>query len=455
MSLRARFRRRYVVLPLIAALALLIGAYVWIEVRRTMGVALTERMRAREDRIRILAELSDSSSDAESSQRAYLLSGERRYLEPFDAAERATRTLLDSLRQFYSTADTVELPTLRRVTELLEQRFARMRATLAMPSLDQARQTELVQLRSDQEAAELVVMNQLLDDLRAREQERAAAETVQFQQMVAQNRLINTADMLVTLCMMIVTAILVIREIERRNAVAQELDAKVAERTAELTALGDHSRRVIEEDRRRLARELHDEMGGILIAIKMDLAQLARKIDLTEPLVARRWAAIHSSLNSGIELKRRVIEELRPTLLDNMGLAAALRWQAEESSQRAGLKLRMDIPEEEPPLSPDVSIELFRVLQETLTNVVKHARASTVEVRLEVRPDCLLLTVEDDGIGLPAGQSIRTGAHGLTGMRYRAQSLGGTLDISPVTPHGTRVRVRVPLTGRVAAGGVG
>jgi signal transduction histidine kinase len=440
-----------VVLPLIAAVALLVSGYLWIEVRRTAGVVLSAQIRDRQDRLRELAELIYANSDAESSQRGYLLTGDRKYLEPFDGAERSARTLLDKLQRRYRERDAVELPALRGVATLMDQKFTEMHSTIELVSIDDARHKAVEVVRSNKGLDWMVTLRGLLEDMRERERVRVYADVADLERMVGLNRLINTADMLITLCMLMATAVLVVRDIERRNAVAQELDAKVSERTAELTALADHSRRVIEEDRQRLARELHDEMGGILVGIKMDLAQLAKKINLTEPLVAKRWAAIQSSLNSGIELKRRVIEELRPTLLDNMGLAAALRWQAEELCQRAGLKLRMDIPEEEPRLDPDLSIELFRVLQETLTNVVKHARATTVIVRLEAGADRLVLTVEDDGVGLTSGQATKTGSHGLLGMRYRAQSLGGTLQVGPVAPHGTRVSVRVPLAGSSAA----
>ena len=445
MILGLRFRRRYVVLPLLAALALVLSTYALIEVRRNAGVVLSAQIRDRQDLLRELAELIYANSDAESAQRGFLLTGERKYLEPFDSAEHDARSLLAQLQRRYRERDVVELPALRRIGQLIDQKFTEMHETIELVSIDDARRKALDLVRSGRGLNWMSTLRGLVEDMRERERVRVYADVASLQSMVLLNRVINTADAALMLIMLVVTAVLVIRDIERRNALAQELDAKVAERTAELTALADHSRRVIEEDRRRLARELHDEMGGILVGIKMDLAQLAKKINLTEPQVARRWAAIQESLNSGIELKRRVIEELRPTLLDNMGLAAALRWQAEEMCQRAGLKLKVDIPDEEPRLEPDVSIELFRVLQETLTNVVKHARASTVTVRLESRPDRLVLTVEDDGVGLPEHPGSKTGSHGLLGMRYRAQSLGGTLDVSPVLPHGTRISVRVPL----------
>jgi signal transduction histidine kinase len=237
----------------------------------------------------------------------------------------------------------------------------------------------------------------------------------------------------------------VTRDIERRNEAARRLDALVEERTNELSALSEHLQRATELEKSRLARELHDELGGLLVAIKMDLAQLAKKMDVTEPDIQVRWQRIQSALSAGVALKRRVIEELRPTLLDNMGLVAALRWQAEETCQNAGIELQADFPEEELQLDTNVAIAVFRVAQETLTNMVKHARATQASVTLQVSSVELVLTIQDNGIGIATTTGSRIGSHGLLSMKYRMQSLGGSFFIGSALPKGTLVVVRLPL----------
>jgi signal transduction histidine kinase len=140
-------------------------------------------------------------------------------------------------------------------------------------------------------------------------------------------------------------------------------------------------------------------------------------------------------------LKRRVIEELRPTLLDNLGLVAAIRWQCEETCSQANLTLEADFPEEELKVNLDIAIAIFRVAQESLTNIVKHARATVVKVSLRGTNEELVLTVEDNGIGLNNTTRKPSGSHGLLSMKYRMQTIGGTFQIMPVFPHGTRTVV--------------
>jgi signal transduction histidine kinase len=219
----------------------------------------------------------------------------------------------------------------------------------------------------------------------------------------------------------------------------------VEERTAELSDLSEHLQTATELEKSRLARELHDELGGLLVAIKMDLAQLARKLDVTAPDIQVRWQRIQAALTAGVALKRRVIEELRPTLLDNMGLVEALRWQAEETCANAGITLEATYPDEELKLDTNVAIAVFRVAQESMTNMVKHARATRLRLNLEVTPVELVLTIEDNGIGINTSGERRGDAHGLLSMKYRMQSIGGTFYIGRASKQGTVVSVRLPL----------
>ena len=150
-------------------------------------------------------------------------------------------------------------------------------------------------------------------------------------------------------------------------------------------------------------------------------------------------------LDQGIELKRRVVEELRPTLLDTMGLLAALRWQSEETCRRAELRCTERFPDEEPPFNRAGAIALFRVVQEALANVAKHARASEVEIALELTDRDVVVTVQDNGVGAASEDLTRPRSHGLAGLRHRIQMLGGRFDITSAPNRGTTVRVQVPL----------
>jgi signal transduction histidine kinase len=205
-----------------------------------------------------------------------------------------------------------------------------------------------------------------------------------------------------------------------------------------------HMLRVGELDKAALAHELHNELGGLLAAMRMDLAQLQRRIALPDAEAEAQWKRIDSAIVAAVELKRRIIEDLRPTLLDNMGLCTALRWHAEQVCSKAGLRLACELPKEEPELDGDRSIAIFRCVQELLTNVVKHAKASRVKLSLRTGGR-LVVMMEDDGIGLPEGALQRDGSHGLKQIAFRMQSIGGEVIMERLMPRGTHTTLSIPL----------
>jgi signal transduction histidine kinase len=145
-----------------------------------------------------------------------------------------------------------------------------------------------------------------------------------------------------------------------------------------------------------------------------------------------------------VQIKRRIIEELRPTLLDNLGLAPPIEWQVNEFCSRAGLKCTLALPGDDLTLDPRVSIALYRILQEALTNIGKYARAKNVRVELNVADDNISLLIEDDGVGIPDGAQKNKLSHGITGMRQRVRALHGELSIQRRAEGGTLIEVNNP-----------
>jgi signal transduction histidine kinase len=236
------------------------------------------------------------------------------------------------------------------------------------------------------------------------------------------------------------------RQVGRRR---DELEADAATRAAELNEVYGHLQSVQELERSRLARGLHDELGGLLLAARMDVTWVKQHARDSDPhTLATRIDRILEALDQGIDLKRRVIEELRPTLLDNMGLLAALRWQVGETCRRAGLQCHCHFPAAEPEVAPRTAIALFRVVQEALANVLKHAAATRVDLTLEVTGEHLLLTVADDGAGITPDRLRAPQSHGLAGMKHRVVALGGTLTVGLAPGGGTEVRAIVPRGSR-------
>jgi signal transduction histidine kinase len=145
-----------------------------------------------------------------------------------------------------------------------------------------------------------------------------------------------------------------------------------------------------------------------------------------------------------VDLKRRIIEELRPTLLDNVGLFAALRWQFKETCGNAGLKCTEAYPDEEPKFTSEAAIALFRIAQEAFTNILKHAEAMSVDLTLGQDGDAIVMRISDDGKGIPASRLTAIGSHGLASMRHRVRALGGRLDVRSPASGGTILLVRIP-----------
>jgi PAS domain S-box-containing protein len=212
----------------------------------------------------------------------------------------------------------------------------------------------------------------------------------------------------------------------------------------QLRALAAHLESVREEERKRAAREIHDQLGQALTAIKLDLSSLARKSPADPEEHAKRTSSILNLVDETIRSVRRISTELRPGMLDDLGLAATVEWAAEEFATRTGMKCRLDLPQEHIAIDPQTATAVFRILQETLTNVARHAKASEVMVRLAKEDSNLTLEVHDNGTGIAADKLSSASSLGILGMRERALLLGGDLIITGAPGRGTTMRVRIP-----------
>jgi signal transduction histidine kinase len=234
--------------------------------------------------------------------------------------------------------------------------------------------------------------------------------------------------------------------IEQRNALQIErdkLEQQVAHRTHELTVLATHLQTVREDERSRLARELHDELGGLLTAAKLDVARIKnRLVAAGTPDMAERIGHLVKTLDAGIALKRRIIEDLRPSSLSNLGLKPALQILCSEFAKRSEIEVVTQL--DDVPLAEDTALSVYRLVQEALTNVAKYARAHRVEVELHAYDGKAVVTVADDGCGFDFDRQ-RSAGHGLAGMRFRVHSGGGTMTLRSAVGHGTRIVAALPL----------
>ncbi len=213
-----------------------------------------------------------------------------------------------------------------------------------------------------------------------------------------------------------------------------------------LRELSLHLEELRESERVHLAREVHDELGGMLTAIKMDIRQLQKKCHGCQLEAEAQFQLLGEHLDSAINTVRRIITDLRPSVLDDLGLAAALEWQLSEFEKRYQLECQFD--NQVPTLMLDQKsheVAIFRIFQETLTNIAKHARASRVEVVLALNNNTLLLDINDNGIGISEENKLKKGHYGILGMNERIRSIGGSLEFGAGTTGGTRVSLRLPL----------
>ena len=213
---------------------------------------------------------------------------------------------------------------------------------------------------------------------------------------------------------------------------------------AETAGLVGHLQSIRETERVFLARRLHDDLGALLVAAVMDIGWAEQHLESSGQVkdVLRR---ARSSLAAAIDLKRNLIEDLRPSLLDNLGLAPALEWHVTEHCKSAGLICTLDIADVSDVIDGDTSIAVYRIVQEALTNVIRHAKATRFELSLESDDGAIELRMRDNGVGLPASFSAAKLSHGLSGMRQRARALGGDIAWESAPRQGTRIYVRVPI----------
>jgi len=223
----------------------------------------------------------------------------------------------------------------------------------------------------------------------------------------------------------------------------RQLTDKVAERTAELRNLARHMERVREEEKAKLAREIHDELGHTLTALAISIRRLRTCKDETER--NKKSEELTELVRNASQTSKRIMSDLRPSILEDLGLDAAIEWLAREFNSRHDIICHVTVHEAQTKLKEETAIALFRITQESLTNIAKHAHASQVEIIITLQDKELLLLISDDGQGLNLGWETKEGSYGLQGMRERALALGGSLTVKSKLHKGVQLLVTIPI----------
>lgn len=452
MRIADRVRRSRWTLPL-ALLGALVVLFINEFAYRSASTTLAE-LEARVEVRRDVLLLGRRVGDAEGSQRGYLLTGREEYLDPYVAATAGVRALVQRLREQYA-GDARAQPLVDEIAEAAEFKLSEMETALSLYR----------EQRHDawQELLNTNLGKEKMDALRSATERLIALETARVTDgrgrvadtlRISRHALNAMAALSVLALFLFVRQSLVFDAAQRRHAEELQaerdhLEMQVERRTADLSELAQHLQTAREDERARLARELHDELGALLTAAKLDAARLKRSLDGPLPESEARLAHLNETINRGIELKRRIIEDLRPSALTNLGLRAALEILTREFARRSELDLQVELQD----LAPDerCAITIYRTVQESLTNIAKHARARRVRVALRAAPAPhdpatagVEVEVSDDGAGFEPG-AVRGSRHGLLGMHHRVQALGGRLRVDSAPGRGTRLRAWLPL----------
>ncbi len=228
----------------------------------------------------------------------------------------------------------------------------------------------------------------------------------------------------------------------------QRAEDKLRRSLDQLRALTSYLQYVREEERTRIAREVHDELGQALTGLKLDMSWLATKVARSAQPVQDKVRTMVDHIDETIQTVRRIATELRPGILDSLGLVAALEWQANEFQTRSGIPCHVTGTVDDSQLDQQLTTVFFRIYQEALTNIIRHAKASRVDVLLAEENGALVLTVKDNGRGISEEEIANTRSIGLVGMRERAGLIGGEITLQGAPGRGTTMRLRVPLQRR-------
>lgn len=385
--------------------------------------------------------------DAETGQRGYLLTGDERYLEPYNLASADINQSLARLRGLYldqseplAQYDMLSGNVVRKMTELeLALRLRRKGSADASQfiiSTDVGKQ-HMDAIRS--QAGKLLALNA----------QRIEVAKAQINQSLAYSRLgitlVAFGGLLAFYLYLRQTVALELSGLREQESLKKErdqLDAQVRERTASLAELATHLQLVREQEREHLARELHDELGSLLTAAKLDVARLKSRLLPGANEALERLKHLTETLNHGIALKRRIIENLRPSSLTNLGLVDALEILAREFAEGSGLEVVTDL--EAVQLDEVKQLSIYRLVQESLTNIGKYAQARKITIDLHNHGTYVAVSVKDDGQGFDPSHP-RSATHGLAGMRHRIEASRGRFTVGSSPGRGTQIEAVIPV----------
>lgn len=422
-------------------------AVVWItEDSNQRAATLVQKLGSIAENRLHLYDLTKGVLDAESGQRGYLLTGREEYLIPYDDALKSIEIAFKLLDAAYY-ADPNAAVRLTKLHELVGNKLSELAITVRMQK-EGKQQTGKDFMFSGIGREYMDAIRGVGDELLAIETSRLNSSQREVSDILLFSRvgvaLLSAISLLLVMLNMRHNQSLRAQQDLHQQAMHAEqerLQDVVTERTAQLVELNNHLQTAREDERHRIARDLHDELGALLTAAKLDIAHIRAYLGAGSEGATERLNHAVKTLNAGIAMKQRIIEDLWPSSLGDLGLVATLEILGREFSQRASVQVHCELEPVE--LRPSANLVIYRLVQEATTNIAKYAEARNVWLDLVARDGFVEISVRDDGTGFDISQ-MSGNPHGLLGMRFRVEAELGTLDITSTPGQGTQIRARIP-----------
>lgn len=409
--------------------------------------------------IMMLHDLKTNLYKAESAQRGYLYTKREAYFEPFNKAMNDAREDIDKIEMLIIRTSTGKEQVegrewLKAISASLEAKAAEMKVTLNLIKTGKSQEAKQV-MNLDEGLVEMKRFMDYTDFVIKRQHEKLAEKELKRQKTIAIARMSIVAGALILICLVVLVIRQLLKELkiksELQRRVLQEnvfYEEKLKEQTKLLQSLAFDYQADVERERQKLARELHDELGSIFTATKMDIAWVIKKtkdmdLDIAKE-IATKLRKSSAYLDQGIEYKRNIVQELHPSILTTFGFWPALQSLINDAAERNQWQLTLNLPDENTKLNETLSLVIYRIVQETLNNANKYAKATKVSVDMIIDSQHIKLEIEDDGVGMDL-KALNGNTHGLSGMKHRVLAIGGHIEIVSEPGKGVLTRVILPM----------
>ena len=432
--------------PLLLGLALAAGLVAVSEYSNwRTGKAFVQLHHSLEIRL-VLTRLLRQVLEAETGQRGYLITGKDDYASPYYGAITAVNQTLQNLRELYHAEGRANTE-FEALALLVRRKMDELATTFRLRQNDSDNEWRKT-IETDIGRDLMVVVNNSVSRLLDAEQRQLSMA----QDLIAQTVLLGRVGIALMTVLALLSFALYLQQSMRLDQTRRQqeeilqrerdqLEITVNQRTQQLSRLASYLVTAREDERARIARDLHDELGALFTTAKLDVARLRSRLDKATPEIAERLAHLSETLNTGVALQRQIIEDLMPSSLSNLGLAAALEILLQDVAKSTGAKVHSTLVDVRLPAACELT--LYRFVQEALTNIGKYAAAKNVFAEMQSQGGMVIMRIRDDGKGFDPA-CTPTASHGLFGMRFRIEEAGGTFTVASRPGAGTCIEARLP-----------